>query len=84
MKENTDSDIDRLNDLIRNLHPYCYEPKKDASELSGSNIDTNEDESSEEESVSPNNAKINRAGHNDWCICGHYKKEIRDIDCLCC
>ena len=27
--ENTDSDIDELNDLIGNLHPYCYEPEKE-------------------------------------------------------
>ena len=30
-EENTDSDINKLNDLIGNLHPYCYEPEKDAS-----------------------------------------------------
>ena len=33
--------------------------------------------------VSSNNAEI-RAGHKDWCICGCCKKEIREIDCLCC
>ena len=33
--------------------------------------------------VSSNNAEI-RTGHKDWCICGCCKKEIREIDCLCC
>ena len=46
-EENTDSDIDDLNDLIGNLHSYCYEPEKDVSESSGSNSDTDEDEISE-------------------------------------
>ena len=45
--ENTDWDIDKLNDVIGNLHLYCYESEKDASESSGSSSDTNEDESSE-------------------------------------
>ena len=77
-EENTDSDINELNDLTGNLHPYCYEPEKDASESSGSNSDKNEDESNEE-NVSPNNADINRTGHKDWCICGLCKKDIREI-----
>ena len=38
----------------------------------------------EEENVSPNSAKINKARDNDWCICGCCKKEIREINCLCC
>ena len=82
-EENTDSDINKLNDLIGNLHPYCYETEKDASKTKGSDNDANQDESSEEENVSPNNAEI-RAGNKDWCICGCCKKEIREIDCLCC
>ena len=41
-EENTDSDIDKLNDLIGNVHLYCYEPEKDANESSGSDSDTNE------------------------------------------
>ena len=47
---------------------YCYEPEKDAehsSESSGSDSDTIEDESSEEEKISPNNVEINRAGYKD-------------------
>ena len=27
-EENTDSDIEELNDLIGNLHPYCCKPEK--------------------------------------------------------
>ena len=83
MEENTDLDIDELSDLNGNLHPHCYEPEKVEREPSGSDSDTNDDESSKEEKVSPKNAKI-RAGHKDWCICGCCKKEIREIDCLCC
>ena len=71
-EEDNDSDMDELSDLIGNLDPCCYEPEQDTSELSGSNSDTNEDESSE--NVSPNNVKINRAGHKDWCIFGCCKK----------
>ena len=40
---NTDSHINKFNDLIDNLHPYCHEPEKDASETSGSNNDANQD-----------------------------------------
>ena len=79
-----DSDISKLYDLMGKLHPYCYKPEKDASELSGSNSDTNKDESSEEKNVSLNNAEINRAGHTVWCIWECCKKEISYIDCLCC
>ena len=59
----TDTDINKLNDLVGNKHLYCYVPQKDARESSRSNSDTNEDESSKEENISPNNAKINSAGH---------------------
>ena len=65
-EENADQDIHGLSDLIGNLHSYCYEPEKDASESSGSHSDLNEDESSEEENISPNNVKINRVGHKCW------------------
>ena len=82
-EENTDSDINKKNHLIGNLHPYCYEPEKDVSGTSGSDNDTDQDESSEEENVSPNNAEI-RAAHKDWCSCKCYKKQIRKIDCLRC
>ena len=57
----------RLNNC--NLHPYCYDPEKDASGSSGSDSDTNADECNEEEKVSPNNAEINKTEHKDWCIC---------------
>ena len=36
----------RISTNSLNLHPYCYEPEKDASESSGSDSDTNEDERS--------------------------------------
>ena len=83
-EENTDSDIDKRNGLIGNLHPYCCDPEKDTNESCRSDSDTNEDESIEEENVSPNNAEINRSVHKDWCICGRCKMKIREIDCLCC
>ena len=54
---NTNSDINELNDLIGNLHLCCYGPEKDASESSGSDSEIKEDESSEEEYVSPNNVE---------------------------
>ena len=71
IEENTNLDIDELNDFIGNLHLYCYEPEKDASELSRSNSDTNEYESSKEEKVSRNNTEINIAGQKYWVICGN-------------
>ena len=77
-EKNTDSDIDKLSDLIGNLHLYCYELEEDASESSGSDSDTNKDESREEENVSPNNVKINKAGHKDCWICRRCEKEIRE------
>ena len=41
-EEDTDSHINKFNDLIGNLHPYCYEPEKDASETRGSDNDANQ------------------------------------------
>ena len=41
--ENTDSDVDKLNDLIGDLLPYCYDPEKDAIESSGNNSVTSKD-----------------------------------------
>ena len=62
-EENTDSDIEELNDLIGNLHPYCCKPEKVASKSSRSDSDTNDKESSEEENISPNSVEINWAEH---------------------
>jgi len=28
-EENTDSDIEEINDLISNFQPYCFEPEKE-------------------------------------------------------
>ena len=78
-EENTDSDIDELNDLIGNLHPYCHEPEKDASDQVEATV--TQMKMREEEIVSPNNAEVKKAGHKDWCICGRCKKETREIDC---
>ena len=52
-EENADSDINKPNDLIRNLCHYFYEPEKDARESSGSDSNTNEDESIKKKTILP-------------------------------
>ena len=83
-EENTDSDTEEINDLISNFLPYCFEPEKESS--SGSDTEesseNNDDDSSDDE-LSPN-SEIKRAGHKNWCVCGNCKKELREIDSLCC
>ena len=62
-EENTDSDIEELNDLIGNLLSYCCKPEKVASKSSRSDSDTNDKGSREEENISPNSVEINWAEH---------------------
>ena len=52
-EENADLDINKPNDLIRILCPYFYEPEKDARESSGSDSNTNEDESIKKKTILP-------------------------------
>jgi len=49
---------------------------------SGSGSSENNEDSSDDE-LSPN-SEIKRSGHKNWCVCGNCKKELREIDCLCC
>lgn len=82
---------EEIADILRNLQPYQYEPRKHGSDSSSSSSESDLDSSdilpgdlsgiSEDEDERD---VIRRRGSKDWCKCGHCKKEIREIDCLCC
>ena len=68
-------------EILGNLQPYQYEPGND-NESSDSASESNilPDELSSDDKDDANR----RSGNKEWSQCGTCKKEIREIDCLCC
>ena len=63
------------------MQPYQYEPGNDnESPDSASESDILPDELSSDDENDTNR----RSGNKEWCQCGTCKKEIFEIDCLCC
>ena len=63
------------------MQPYQYEPGNDnESSDSASESDILPDELSSDDEDGANR----RSGNKEWWQCGTCKKEIREIDCLCC
>ena len=75
--EEQESDYD-LSEMMGNLAPYNYEPEQDISSYSSS-----EDNSSNSD-INENKNNLGRVGNKEWCKCDECKREIRDIDSLCC
>ena len=63
------------------MQPYQYDPGNDnESSDSASESDILPDELSSDDEDDANR----RSGNKEWCQCGTCKKEICEIDCLCC
>ena len=76
-----EDDEEVIADILGNLQPYQYKPGNDnESSDSASESDILPDELSSNDKDDANR----RSGNKEWCQCGTYKKEIREIDCLCC
>ena len=68
-------------EILGNLLPYQYGPGNDnESSDSASEHDILPNELSSDDEDDANR----RSGNKEWCQCGTCKKEIREIDCLCC
>ena len=68
-------------EILGNLQPYQYEPGNDnesSDSASESNILPDELSSDDEEHAN------RRSRNKEWCQCGTCKKEICEIDSLCC
>ena len=69
----------KLTELMKEFNPYMYEPEKDVSSTSSSEVELDAD------NVDNNDIDGNsRVGSLEWCTCGQCILEKRDIDCLCC
>ena len=76
-----EDDEEVIADILGNLQPCQYKPGNDnESSDSASESDILPDELSSDDKDDANR----RSGNKEWCQCGTYKKEIREIDCLCC
>ena len=68
-------------EILGNLLPYQYGPGNDnESSDSASEHDILPNELSSDDEDDANR----RSGNKEWCQCGTCKKEIREINCLCC
>ena len=68
-------------EILGNLQPYQYEPGSD----NGSSDSARESDILPDQLTSDDEDDANRrSGNKEWCQCGTCKKEIREIDCLCC
>ena len=67
-----------------NLAPYGYEPKR-AIASSNEETKSSENETSSNDATSKNkNDQLGQVGNKDWCYCGQCKREIQEIESLCC
>ena len=67
-----------------NLVPYDYEPERAISSLS-KETESFENETSSNDATSKNeNDQLERVGNKHWCKSGHFRREIQEIDSLCC
>ena len=79
IKEEDDEEV--IVEMLGNLQPYQCEPGNDnESSDSASESDILPDELSSDDEDDANR----RSGNKEWCQRGASKKEIREIDCLCC
>ena len=82
--EKQENAYDGMNELMGNLAPYDYEPELTISS-SSEETESSENETSSNDATSENeNDQLGRVGNKDWCKCGQCKREIREIDSLCC
>ena len=76
-----EDDEEVIAEILGNLQPYQYVPGNDnESSDSASENDILPDELSSDDEDDANR----RSRSKEWCQCGTCKKEIREINCLCC
>ena len=67
-----------------NLAAYDYEPEPAISSWCVE-TESSENETPSNDATSENeNDQLGRVANKDWCKCGQCKREIREIDSLCC
>ena len=82
--EEHENEYDGMNELMGNLAPFDYDPER-AISSSSEETESPENEASSNDATSENeNAQLGRVGYKGWCKCGQCKREIREIDSLCC
>ena len=82
--EEHENEYDGMNELIGNLAPFDYDPER-AISSSSEETESPENEASSNDATSENeNAQLGRVGNKGWCKYGQCKREIREIDSLCC
>ena len=82
--EKQENAYDGMNELMGNLAPYDYEPELTISS-SSEETESSENETSSNDATSENeNDQLGRVGNKDWCQCSQCKREIQEIDSLCC
>ena len=63
---------------------YDYESER-AISSSSEETESSENETPSNDATSENeNDQLGRVANKDWCKCGQCKREIREIDSLCC
>ena len=73
-----------MNELMGNLAPYDDQPERPILS-SNEETESSENETSSNDATTENeNDQLERVGNKDWCKCGQYKRETREIDSLCC
>ena len=84
--EEEEYDQEEVAQMIGNLQPYQYEPERDSEgdESSGSESDLDINDILPDKIIAEEEDPDRRAGNKKWCTCGHCKKELYEIDCLCC
>ena len=82
--EEQENEYDGINELMGNLALYDYEPER-AISSSSEETESSENETPSNDATSENeNDQLGRVTNKDWCKCGQCKREIREIDSLCC
>ena len=82
--EEQENEYDGINELMGNLALYDYEPER-AISSSSEETESSENETPSNDATSENeNDQLGRVANKDWCKCGQCKREIREIDSLCC
>ena len=82
--EEQENEYDGMNELMGNLAPCDYQPERAISSPS-EDTESSENETSSNDATSENeNDQLGQVGNKDWCKCGQCKREIREIDSLCC
>ena len=82
-EEVCEKDVKEITDMMKCFTPYMFEPEKDdVSSISSSSSEVEDEDENDSESKT-NLEKSSTVGNLEWCKCGEYNIEKREIDCLC-